>query len=127
VAGKRTTFATVRAIGRELPDTEEGTSYGVAALKVNGRMFAGMASHKSAEPGTLVVYAPFEQRDALIEEEPETYYLKDHYVNYPVVLVRLSRVDRDALRDLLAGAWRFVREKSSRARSRSRRSRRPNR
>src|SRR5262249_23031061 len=30
------------------------------------------------------------------------------YVNYPVVLVRLSRVHADAMRDLLAGAWRLV-------------------
>jgi hypothetical protein len=47
-------------------------------------------------------------RDSLIEEEPSTYYLKEHYLNYPCVLVRLSRVHADALRDLLTGAHRFV-------------------
>jgi len=40
--------------------------------------------------------------------DPGTYYLTDHYVNYPVMLVRLSRVHQDALRDLLLMAWRFV-------------------
>jgi hypothetical protein len=44
----------------------------------------------------------------LIAANPDTYYLTDHYVNYPVVLVRLSRVHPDALRDLLLMAWRFV-------------------
>jgi hypothetical protein len=114
MSARRTTFSTVRALGLRLPDTEEGTMYGAPALKVQGNMFVCMASNKSAEPNTLVVYMPFEQRDALLEEEPSTYYLKDHYRNYPVVLVRLARIHPDALRDLLHGAWRFVREKHAR-------------
>jgi hypothetical protein len=48
------------------------------------------------------------QRDLLIEEDPATYYLTDHYIDYPCVLVRMSRVSPDALRDLLQGAHRFV-------------------
>ena len=102
------TFLTVRAIGLKLPGAEEGTAYGAPALKVGGKMFACIASHRSAEANTLVVWMDFAQRDALIAEAPDIYYLKEHYVNYPVVLVRLSRVHADAMRDLLAGAWRFV-------------------
>ena len=82
--------------------------YGAPALKVGGRMFACIASNKAAEPNTLVVRMDFAQRDALIADDPDTYYLKDHYVNYPCILVRLSRVSEDAMRDLLAGAYRFV-------------------
>ena len=70
-----------------------------------------IASHKSAEPDTLVVMMDFADRDALIEEEPGTYYLKEHYIGYPCVLVRLSRVPADALRDLVVGAHRYVSEK----------------
>jgi hypothetical protein len=33
-------------------------------------------------------------------------------VNYPAVLVRLSRIHPDALRDLLGAAWRFVTAKT---------------
>ncbi len=97
--------------------------YGAPALKVGGRMFACMTSHKSAEPNTLAVRMDFAQRDALIAEDPDTYYLKDHYVGYPVVLVRLSRVHADALRDLLGGAWRLV-TASARTKSRPGRRRR---
>lgn len=107
-------FAAVRAVGRQLPGVEESTMYGAPALKVRGRMIACMASHKSAEPDTLVVMMPVDQRNALIEEEPGTYYLKEHYQNYPVVLVRLSRVHQDALKDLLTGAWRFITERAVR-------------
>src|SRR4051794_31092370 len=103
------TFRTVRTIGLRLPGAEEGTMYGSPALKVGGQMFACIASHKSAEPNTLVVWMDIAQRDALIAEDPDTYYLKDHYVGYPCVLVRLSRAHPGAIRDLLGGAWRFVR------------------
>ena len=71
-------------------------------------MIACIASNKSAEPGTLVLRTTFEQRDVMIAEEPETYYLKPHYETFPVVLVRLRRVTRDAMNDLLAGAFRVV-------------------
>ena len=108
MAAKKNAFAAVREIGRALPDVEEGTTYGTPALKVNGKMFVCLASHKSAEPDTLVARIGFAQRDEMIATEPDTYYLKDHYVNYPVVLVRLSRVHADALRDLLLMAWRFT-------------------
>jgi hypothetical protein len=47
-------------------------------------------------------------RAALVEDDPDTYYLKEHYLNYSCVLVRLSRVRADALRDLVTGAYRFV-------------------
>src|SRR5947199_9478916 len=102
------TFQTVRRIGLELPDVEVGTTFGAPALKVDGKMFACIASNRAAEPNTLAIRMDFAQRDALIAEDPDTYYLKDHYVGYPCVLVRLSRVHPDAIRDLLGGAYRFV-------------------
>ncbi|MCC7010485.1 MAG: MmcQ/YjbR family DNA-binding protein [Acidobacteria bacterium] len=104
----RPPFARVEAIGRALPDVEVGTAWGQPALKVRGRMFACIASHKSAEPNTLVVRMAVPARDALVEDDPATYYLEPHYVGYPCVLVRLPRVSAEALRDLLATAHRFV-------------------
>jgi hypothetical protein len=101
-------FKTVESIGRTLPGVEVTTSWSQPSLKVRGRMFACMASHKSVEPNTLVVMMDFVERDALVEDDPDTYYLKEHYLNYPCVLVRLSRVHLDALRDLITGAHRFV-------------------
>jgi len=105
-------FKLVESIGRTLPDVEVTTTWGKPALKVRGRMFVCIASHKSAEPETLVVMMDFPDRDALIEDAPETYYLKEHYVGYPCVLVRLSRVHPDALRDLVIGAHRYVSAKT---------------
>jgi hypothetical protein len=107
------TFTAVEAIGRTLPDVEVATMYGQPALKVRGRMLACIASHKSAEPNSLVVMMDFADRDALLEEDPGTYYVKDHYVPYPCVVVRLSRIRLEALRDLIAGAHRYVSSKAA--------------
>jgi hypothetical protein len=102
------TFDTVRKIGLSLPDVEDSTAYGSPSLKVRGKLLTCMAINKSAEPGSLAVRIDFDQREHLLAEAPEIYYVTDHYVNYPAVLVRLSRIDTDALRDLLSTAWRFV-------------------
>ena len=105
---KKTGFDVVRKMGFALPEVEEGTASGSPALNVRGKMFACLAIHRSAEPNTLAVCIDFDQRDELIAGEPKTYYLTDHYVNYPCVLVRLTRIHQDALRDLLLMGWRFV-------------------
>ena len=104
-------FGSVAAIGRTLPEVELTTSWGKPALKVGGTMFVCIASHKSAEPDTLVVMMDIADRDLLVAEDPDTYYLKEHYVGYPCVLVRLRRVGADALRGLVIGAHRFVSQK----------------
>ena len=107
-AGKTTRFDTVREIALALPGVVEGTTYGSPAFLVDGKMFACLAVHRSAEPNTLVVRMDFDERDELIDAEPRTYYLKDHYVDYPCVLVRLTRIREDSLRDLLLMGWRYM-------------------
>ena len=112
------TFDVVREIGLALPDVEDGSTCGAFALKVRGNLVACTAIHKSAEPDSLMVRIDFDQRAALLAEAPETYYVTDHYVNYPAVLVRLSRIQMDEMRDLLSSAWRFVTSKKKRVASR---------
>jgi hypothetical protein len=96
------TFDAVRKIALALGDVEEGTSYGTAAFKVKGALFARLKE----DGETLVVRTDFERRKEMIEADPDTYYLTDHYLKYPWILVRLPRVHPDAMRDLLRGAWR---------------------
>jgi len=108
----RITWATVRQMGLKLPDVEVGTAYRSPALKVRGKWFAVIPTHRSAEPRSLAVSIPFHDRDELIAAEPDTFYLKEHYVSSQCVLIRLDRVHRDALKDLLLMAWTFARRKS---------------
>jgi hypothetical protein len=98
------TFEDVRRIALSLQDVEEGTSYGTPAFKVGGKLLARLRE----DGDSLVVGTTFEEREEMMAAEPETYYITDHYLNYPLVLVRLSRVHSDALRDLLSRAWRLA-------------------
>jgi hypothetical protein len=108
MAKNKVDLDTVRKIALGLPDVEESTAYGALAFKVNGKLLACTPTNKAAEPDSLMVRIDFAHREELIAASPDVYYLKDHYVNYPSVLVRLSRIHPDALRDLLGMAWRFV-------------------
>jgi hypothetical protein len=102
-------FEIVRTIALALPDVDCGTNWaGIPVLKVRGCFMAGLASHHSAEAGTLVVRCAVDQREWLLEDAPDTYYVTDYYRRYPLVLVRLSHVNRDALRDLLSVSWRMA-------------------
>jgi hypothetical protein len=102
-------FEIVRAVGLAFPDVEATTKYdGSPVLKTGGCFVAGLAMHPSAEPGTLVVRVGDDARQSLLEDAPEIYYVTDYYRRHPVVLVRLARVDRQALRDLLSVSRRLA-------------------
>jgi len=101
-------FDTVRKIALALPGVEETTAYGSPALKVRGKLMACMAINRSAEPGSLMVRVDFDDRAELLAADPDVYYLTDHYGPYNAVLVRLSRVNPNVLRDLLGMAHKFV-------------------
>jgi hypothetical protein len=96
------TFEAVRKMALALDNVEEATSYGTPAFKVRGALFARLRD----DLGALVVYMSIDDREALMAADPATYFITNHYLNYPWILVNLARVHPDAMRDLLRGAWR---------------------
>ena len=100
---KPVTFETVRQLAMALPEVAEGTSYGTPAFKVRKKLIARLKE----DGESLVVRIDFLKRDILMNAEPETFYITDHYRDYPAMLVRLSRVRPEVLRDLLEQAWRL--------------------
>jgi hypothetical protein len=111
----------VRALGLTWPDVEAAIRYdGSPVLRCRGCFMAGMAPGAIAEPDTLVVRIDPDHRQLLLDEAPQTYYLTGYHAPHPVVLVRLARIDRDALRDLLAMARRATLRKAPRSRRRPR-------
>jgi hypothetical protein len=101
-------FDTVRKIGLTLPSVEASTAWGAPALKVRGKLLACVPTHHSAEPGSLMVRVDFDDRAELLAAAPDVYYVTDHYRGYSAVLVHLSRLTQDVLRDLLGMAHKFV-------------------
>ena len=118
---KKIDFDVVRELARSFPGVEESGLHGAPSLKVSGRLLTCPALHKSAEPNSLVVRVDFAQRAKLIEDDPGAYYVTDHYVKHPMVLVRLRQVNRNALRALLRVAWEFASSKTKASRGTARR------
>jgi hypothetical protein len=98
-------YRRVCAIALALPGVEEASSYGTPGLKVKGRI---MARLRTEAEGALALRCDFLDRQILLQADPNTFFLTDHYLNYPMVLVRLERVRRSELRDLIERAWRRV-------------------
>jgi hypothetical protein len=101
-------FDVVREIALAFPGVEEGTLHGAPTLKAAGRLLTCPALHKSAEPNSLMVRISFHERAKLLAANPSLYYVTDHYMDYPSVLVRLPEMGRQSLRDLLRTSWQFV-------------------
>jgi hypothetical protein len=94
-------WSRVVELAQTLPEVEPGYSYGTPALKLRNKLIARLRE----DGETLVVRADVDDRHALIEAAPEKFFLTPHYQAHPWVLVRLSRVEPDELRELLTEAW----------------------
>jgi hypothetical protein len=110
--GKPSNLDTVREFALSLADVEEGTSYCTPAFRARGNLFL----RAWEDNDVLVVRVDPECRDEMIEADPETYFLTDHYLNYPWILVRLSLINREALRDLISMAWKLATQKPTKSR-----------
>jgi hypothetical protein len=103
VAKPRTvTWERCQAMALALPGVELSTSFGTPALKVKGKLLARLR-----EDGILVL-KPIEDDEQrfLMDTQPDTFFLTDHYRGYPCILIRLPNVDRAQLADLVEQCWR---------------------
>jgi len=108
-------FDLVREAALKLPDVEGVVSSRGPAVKVRRKLMACPAIDKSAEPDTLMVRVSQAEREKRIAKNPDLYYVTDHYQNYPALLVRMPKMDRESLDELLGCSWRFVYEKGARS------------
>src|SRR5262245_7078903 len=83
------TYADVCRIALELPDVAESTSYGTPALKVLKVLLARLKE----DGETLVLRTTFADRQRLLAAAPHVFYLSDHYVSHPWILVRLPQIE----------------------------------
>lgn len=95
-------LARLQRLCGDLPGVETGTSYGTPALKVRGKLFV-----RVKDAATLVLTAPVDEKERLIEMAPDIYYETDHYRGWPALLVRAAAIDDAELRQRLAEAWHF--------------------
>ena len=92
----------VRELALALENSTEKPSYGTPGFRVRDKLFA-----RIREAGVLVVWCEsLEEKDFLIEGDPEKFFTTPHYDGYAMVLVRLAAVDREELTELLAESAR---------------------
>jgi hypothetical protein len=101
---KQTDFEKACKIALRLPGVEVSTSYGTPAIKVKGKF---MARLRSEAEGWLAIRCDFFEREMLLQAAPQVFHLTDHYLNYPMILIDLAEIRRDALEDIIEKAWRM--------------------
>jgi hypothetical protein len=98
------TFERVRETVLKLPDVEECSAYGLRGFRVKKKLFVIFREQMDA----VVFRATIDQRDAIIEEDPDTFFTNDHYRNYPWVLGRIKKLRAPVLSGLLQMAWKHA-------------------
>jgi len=86
----------------ELPEVERSTSYNTPALKVRKKLFARLRENEEQ----IAIFVDFMEREALVQSNPDVYVVTDHYRDYPMVLVELSKIPDDELCEVLIESWR---------------------
>jgi hypothetical protein len=113
-SGGTLTLDDVREIALSMPEVEETKAYGMLAFKARKKRFAGQPVERpDIESNTLGVGLSFEERDARIAARPDVYYLTQHFAPYPAVLVRLDKIRRDELHEVLAAAWHYAMDRAA--------------
>lgn len=98
------TEKTVRRLALALPESSEKPCYGTPGFYVKKKLFARMWP----DGKTLVVRIEPEEREALLAVAPDVFFLTPHYEGWPMLLVRLARIERADLEERLVEAWRFT-------------------
>jgi hypothetical protein len=104
------TFDDVRTIALAWPEVEDGTSYGTPALKVRKKLLARL---KEDGDSMVMPGVPQDERDMLVERAPQVFYFTDHYRDYPMVLIRLSKAKPTDVAPLLQRHWRTLASKAA--------------
>lgn len=100
--GAVSTWATVKRIGRKLPEVEESTWFNTPSLKVRDKSFCRLR-----EDDVIVVMVDQDEKEVLLGAEPDVFFTTPHYDGYPAMLVRLSAIEPDELQEVLTESWRL--------------------
>ena len=99
------TLEDLREIALSFPGCTEGTSYGRPSFLVNKKFFTRL---RHEDNSLVLLEVPFDEREMLMEAEPETFHFTAHYKDYPSVLARLETMHPGSLRQFLERRWRKI-------------------
>lgn len=88
-----------------MPGTEQSTSYGTPAIKVKGKLLSRL---RTEAEGSLALRCGILDRQILLQSDPESFFLTDHYRDYPWILVRLDKISKSSLTEVVSRGWRLL-------------------
>ena len=111
MATRKLSLAVIRRTVATLPGVEEGTSYGTPAWRRKGKLLARL--HQDGK--SIVLKVGDEARDHLLQADPKTFFVIDHYIGHPMVLAHLDRLSVTDLKKLLVRAMESSGARTSRS------------
>jgi len=99
------TKAQLKKIALSFPEANEKQSYGRPAFFIAKKFFT---RHRSEDDSIVLIVDSIDERDMMMEADPKTFFITDHYRDYPSVLARMERVDAKMVEGLLARRWRKI-------------------
>src|SRR5436190_8487924 len=99
------TLEEMEAIVMAFPGAEKGMSYGRPSYKVNGKFFTRL---RREDDSLVLLEVSFDEREMLMEAEPQTFHFTAHYKDYPSVLARRESLHPGSFRQFLERRWRRI-------------------
>ena len=97
----------MRAIALAIPGAEEGFSMGSAAFRVNGKLLVRLLAED-----VMLTGIAYDEREVLLEAEPQVFHITPHYKDYPAVMARLEALTPETLNSFLWRRWREIARRS---------------
>ena len=95
---------TVRKLALELPEASEQETWGQPTFRVRKRIFV-MFSDEEREAW---VKSTHDEQRALVQMDPETFFVPPYVGSSGWIGVRFRTVDREEMRELVTEAWRLT-------------------
>ena len=100
----------MEAIVMAFPGAEKGVSYGRPSYKVNGKFFTRL---RREDQSVVLMDIPFDEREMLMQAEPDTFHFTAHYKDYPCVLARIATLHPGSFQAYLERRWRKIAPKAA--------------
>src|SRR6185503_9094068 len=99
------TPAQFKKVALSFPEAHEKSSYGNPSIFIAKKFFTRL---RKEDDSVVWIVDSMDERDHLLEIDPRTYFITEHYRDYPSVLVRIARIDETMLKKMLERRWRKV-------------------
>lgn len=106
------TKAQYRKIALSFPGGNEKPSHGKPSFFIDKKFFTRW---RCEENSIVLIVDTIDERDMLLEADPKTFFIIDHYRNYPSVLAYATKIDGRTLRGMLERRWQTIAPKKLKA------------